>query len=129
MTGEELLKRPVRELTRDQIISAFAAKDKQWERNRKENASYTKLRQGLINVISDDLGIKGVQNPGNGKMYDSKSNLRKAYKAQGLIEMGSDAKVTERKEIRGDYDCREALSKAIDQTGFMDKLKKEKIFK
>lgn len=78
------------------------------------------------NVISDDLGIKGVQNPGNGQMYDSKSELRKAYKRDGLIEMGSDATVKERTELRGNYDVSKELSQAIDQTGFMDKIKRKK---
>lgn len=42
-------------------------------------------------MISDDLGIKGILNHADGKMYDSKSAYKKAVKAAGLEILGNDA--------------------------------------
>ncbi len=77
-------------------------------------------------VISDDLGIKGVINPVNGKQYDSKSQYYKTVKQAGMIVVGNDAKTETRREIAGDYDCRKDIAQAIEQTGAMDKLKRKK---
>ena len=38
--------------------------------------------------------MNAVQSMLDGKMYESKSELRKTYKAAGVIEVGNDAKVT-----------------------------------
>jgi hypothetical protein len=38
--------------------------------------------------------MPAVQSMLDGKMYDSKSELRKTYKAAGVIEVGNDAKMT-----------------------------------
>jgi len=40
---------------------------------------------------SDDLGTKGVFNPADGKMYDSRSAYYNAVKAKGLVIAGDDA--------------------------------------
>lgn len=40
---------------------------------------------------TDDLGTKGVFNPADGKMYDSKSAYHNAVKNAGLVIMGDDA--------------------------------------
>ena len=42
-------------------------------------------------IISDDLGMKGVFNHADGKLYDSKSAYKKAVKAAGLEILGNDA--------------------------------------
>ena len=42
----------------------------------------------------DDLGVKGVFNPADGKTYDSRSEYYKSVKAQGLEIMGDDAPKT-----------------------------------
>lgn len=76
-------------------------------------------------VISDDLGTKGVFNPANGKTYDSKSEYGKSVKAAGMEIVGNDAPTTTRTEVRGDFDCRKDIAQAIEQTGAMDKLKRE----
>jgi hypothetical protein len=43
-----------------------------------------------IHLIKDDLGVKGVYNPGTGKTYDSKSRYYKDLSARGkhIIERG-----------------------------------------
>lgn len=40
-------------------------------------------------VISDAIGA--IRSMADGKMYDSKSELRRGYKAKGVIELGNDA--------------------------------------
>jgi len=85
-----------------------------------------KTKFNAPNVISDDLGTRGVLNPATGKMHDSKSSYYKDVRAAGCEIMGNDAKVKVRTEIQGNYDCSKELSQAIDQTGFMDKIKRKK---
>lgn len=64
-------------------------------------------RQFKLNVISDDLGIRGVYNHADGKNYDSKSAYHKALKAKGFhIRDDAPGKAKEyspdRKEIKRD---------------------------
>jgi hypothetical protein len=47
-----------------------------------------------FNAISDDLGLRGVMCPVDGKTYDSKSAYYKAVKASGMEIVGNDASVT-----------------------------------
>lgn len=75
-----------------------------------------------INVISDDLGTKGVRNQADGKTYDSKSELRKSYKAHGVVEVGNEPIPTKKREIAGNFDCRKEVAQAIEQTGLMQQL-------
>ena len=126
MTDEELLKTPLAQLTREQVLLAIAAKDRQCRKIEEENKSFVKSPFKRVYCISDHLGegVQGVVNPGTGTRHDSKSAYRKELKAHGLIELGSDAKAEVRKEIRGDYDYRKDIAKAMDQTGFMEKLQK-----
>ena len=76
-------------------------------------------------VISDDLGIKGIINPVDGKPYSSKSEYHKTVKKSGMEVVGNDAPTETRREIQGDYDCRRDIAQAIEQTGAMDKLKRK----
>lgn len=41
-------------------------------------------------IISDGLGVRGVQSQVDGKFYDSKSNLRRHYRQSGVVEVGND---------------------------------------
>lgn len=66
---------------------------------------------------SDDLGVQGVLNPVNGKIYDSRSQYTRDVNASGHVIMGTDAKVEQRQEIKGNYDCRADVAKAIEQVG------------
>lgn len=77
-------------------------------------------------VISDDLGIKGITNPVDGKPYSSKSEYQKSVKRSGMEIVGNDAPTTTRTEIKGDYDCHRDVAQAIEQTGAMEKLKRKK---
>lgn len=43
---------------------------------------------------SDDLGTKGVFNPADGKIYDSRSAYYRAVKDKGLVIAGDDAPTT-----------------------------------
>lgn len=54
----------------------------------KSDVNYTPPK---IYLKSDDLGIKGVFNPADGKKYDSRSAYEAAVKAKGLVIMGDDA--------------------------------------
>lgn len=68
-----------------------------------------------VYVISDSMGVHGIQSQADGKYYDSKSKYRAELKSQGMIEMGSDAPTKARTELRGDFDVRKELSQAIDR--------------
>lgn len=71
----------------------------------------------LLNVISDDLGVQGIRNHADGKQYDSKSKYRKALKAAGCIEVGTEKIPDKPREQRGDYDSRQDIANAMNQLG------------
>lgn len=79
-----------------------------------------------FNVISDDLGLKGVHNPADGKTYDSKSAYYKAVKNAGCQIVGNEQPSTKKREVQGDFDCRREVSQAIDRTGLMDQLREKR---
>lgn len=114
----------LKSLIDDKLIDAL--KKNQISPITQEN-KYSKNVYGIGDYINGPAS--SVQSMATGKVHDSKSELRREYKRHGLIEMGSDAKAMERKEIRGDYDCRRDVAQAIEQTGLMDRLKKgERLF-
>lgn len=65
-------------------------------------------------VVSD--GITPILNHADGKMYDSKSSYYKALKQSGhiIVEAGMDKP----REIRGDFDSRKDVAKALNQLGY-----------
>lgn len=60
------------------------------------------------NLIKDDLGVKGVYNPGTGRRYDSRSQYHSDLKAKGLH-------VVERGESMDGEAQRKAADAALDQ--------------
>ncbi len=69
-----------------------------------------------FNVISDDLGIKGVLNPADGKTYDSKSAYYKAVKAKGYEIVGNE-KLGPSKPNVPDIDWKRAVAETLNQKG------------
>jgi hypothetical protein len=118
---ENLLNTPIKDLTQEQLMQAITLRDQKNQKIWKENREYGPINIGGVHVISDDLGIKGVRNPNDGKFYDSKSQYYKSLKAQGCFITGNEEPPKERKQ-RGDFDCRKELAQAIDETGFMEKI-------
>lgn len=70
--------------------------------------------QKSSNVISDDLGIKGVLNPADGKTYDSKSSYYQALKDKGCHVVGGEAGKGNRNN-EGDHNVKKELHEAIQQ--------------
>lgn len=68
---------------------------------------------------SDDLGLQGIQNPVDGKMYDSRSAYYSAVKDAGCAIVGNDAPTQKSNEIKGNFDCKEAIKSAAHETGFL----------
>jgi hypothetical protein len=64
-------------------------------------------------VISDSLGIHGVQSQGDGKHYDSKAALRQHYRRDGFVEVGNDGE-TRRSKQPTTYMEREANRRRIE---------------
>lgn len=79
-------------------------------------------KYSIVNVISDDLGTKGVRNPVDGKVYDSKSAYHKSVRAAGCQVVGNEPIPAKKREIRGDFDCRREVAQAIERTGLMEKM-------
>lgn len=75
--------------------------------------------QAPLTYGSDNLGVQGVRNQIDGQMYDSKSQLRRAYKSQGVQEVGNDTSTKPRKQL-GNYDCRADVALAMKQLGVME---------
>jgi len=68
-------------------------------------------------IITDGLGTHGVRNQVDGQTYDSKSQLRKSYKAHGVEEVGNEPLPSKPREQRGDYDCKADVAQAMKQLG------------
>jgi len=77
-------------------------------------------KQSSFNVISDDLGTKGVKNMATGEMFNSKSSYYKSVKAAGCEIVGNDPIPDKPREQRGDYDCRADVARAIEQVGWKE---------
>lgn len=82
-----LLTTPIKDLG-DRIIDAIRARDALDEIIRKNNAEFVPSLKPFHYVISDDLGA--VQNPADGKTYDSKSAYYKAVKDAGCVVLGNE---------------------------------------
>ena len=63
-----------------------------------------------------------VQSQTDGKMYDSKSNLRRTYKEGGVIEVGDDPSILDPKPFKRKRvtreDVRPSVEKALSRAGF-----------
>lgn len=113
----EYLTTPLCDLDKNGIAMAIAAKDRHCEIIAELNKSYIpedKPYKGYF--ISDDLGVQGVLNHANGKVYDSKSKYYADLKASGhvIVESGMDKP----QETRGDFDARKDVAKALNQLGY-----------
>ena len=79
---------------RDARDAARLAETREWRMMLKPN-------QGEVacpSFISDSLGVHGVQSQGDGKHYDSKSELRKHYRRDGFVEVGNDVETRRSKQ-------------------------------
>lgn len=71
------------------------------------------IHRQSANVVSDDLGIKGVLNPADGKTYDSKSAYYKALKESGCHIVDDAGKGN--RENKGDHNVKKELREALQQ--------------
>lgn len=119
---------PLIELDQGGRGAAIAARDRKTHLIEQENskfipAPYKPRRMRTVGWQTDSMD--GVRNPVDGKMYDSKSRLRRSYRENGVIEVGNEPIPTKPRETVGDFDCRKEVAQAIEQTGFMEKRKKK----
>lgn len=68
-------------------------------------------------IISDDLGVKGVLNPADGKTYDSKSAYYAAIKSSGCEIVGNDAQKERKKELCDNQRKRD-IARTMEQLGY-----------
>lgn len=106
----------------DEIADVIRINDKRIAAIRAENKTFIPTqRAGAVAVISDDLGTKGLLNHANGRMYDSKSEFRKATKRAGCVEVGTqkpkDWQTPTQRGVQGDYNVAPALKDALQQHG------------
>lgn len=67
-------------------------------------------------VISDSM--KPVQSMLDGRMYDSKSRLRRTYKQAGVVELGNDAPLTNKPPPKPDKSkIKASVDKAFSRAG------------
>lgn len=64
---------------------------------------------------SDDLGTKGVLNPVDGKLYDSRAAYERAVKAAGCVIMGNDAPTEMAKPKVKNIDWKPAIAETLKQ--------------
>lgn len=110
----ECLKTPVKDLTRESLQVAISAKDKVNSNIQRENSLYVRKPVSKVYLVSDS--IDPIINQANGKVYDSKSKYYADLKASGhvVVESGMDKP----REIRGDFDARKDVARALDQLGY-----------
>jgi hypothetical protein len=115
-----LLKTPVLELkTKGLLNDAFRELDAKYAANRKSNEEYRQeFKTGTFNIIKDDLGVQGILNHADGKMYDSKSAYYKSLKESGHIIHEAGMNSGPRKQ-RGDYDVSKELKEAAQRVGLI----------
>ena len=88
------------------------------------------------NCMPEAMGVRGnhaaprliidtmepVQSMLDGKMYDSKSNLRRTYKEAGVTEVGNDSSILDPKPFKRKRvtreDVRPSVEKALSKAGF-----------
>lgn len=105
----------------DRAAMAWVPAD-EWQRrqwDREDRAFARKSNQGELcapMIISDcQGGVRGLQSQADGKHYDSKSEMRKHYRRDGLIEIGNDVP---EKRICGDgWKDPKAREKRMDAIG------------
>jgi hypothetical protein len=73
---------------------------------------------------SDDLGVGGVLNPVDGKMYDSRAAYERAVRAAGCVIMGDDAPKEMAKPKVKDIDWKPAIAETLKQLSPTKKGKK-----
>lgn len=116
----DLLKTPLKDLTAEQRQQAFLLLDERNRKSREENKRFTPIKYAKVAVHSDDMGLKGVLNHADGKLYDSKSEFRKATRRAGCYEIGTDIKGEDvrvksplERGVRGDFNVRPELKDAV----------------
>lgn len=96
---------------------------RQWDR---EDRIFAKqANQGQLcspQIVRDGQGgIRGLQSMVDGKMYDSKSEMRKHYKRDGVIEVGGDSSLQRGpkrwRDPNQDKKIDAALGKAFNRVG------------
>lgn len=114
-----LLTVPLKDLSKDQRSAAFALYDKKLSDIRTENSKFKSMHvKHLPSVMSDDLGLKGVLNHADGRIYDSKSSFRKATRRAGCYELGNDVtsdNMDRKRETHGDFNVRPELKQALER--------------
>lgn len=113
-----LLSKPLKEMTKEEKSVAFGLYDAKIREVVEENKKFQRSVQKKIMVISDDLGLKGVLNHADGKIYDSKSEYSKAVRQKGCRIVGNDynnvtMKTPLERGIRGDFNVRPQLKEAV----------------
>jgi hypothetical protein len=91
----------------DRLSAAWVPAD-EWQRRQwsREDAAFArKANQGQLcapRFFTDTQGgIRGIRSMKDGRMYDSKSQMRKHYRESGVLEVGDDSSVTNRDKITG----------------------------
>lgn len=113
----EYLTTPLAELDKTGIALAISAFDNHVNLIRERNKTFVpEFSARTPYIITDDLGVQGVLNHANGKVYDSKSKYYADLKASGhvIVESGMDRP----RETRGDFDARKDVAKALNQLGY-----------
>jgi hypothetical protein len=67
-------------------------------------------------VQSDNLGLQGVLNPADGKMYDSKSAYYRAVKDAGCVVLGDDAPTQAAKPKQKPINWEKAVAETLKTT-------------
>lgn len=99
------------------------AEHAEWTSRMEDQAFLRKPRQGELTspmVIGDSLGVQGLKSQVDGRMYDSKSNLRRHYREKGVIEVGNDGSKQRGKPVRdpkGREKRMDAIGKAMNRVG------------
>ncbi len=97
---------------------------RQWDRE--EQVFQKRMRQGELcapQVAPSDTqgGIRGLKSMVDGRMYDSKSSMRRHYRERGVTEVGNDSSLTRPPkryvDPQQDKKIEAALGRAWDRVG------------
>lgn len=118
MEDTDLLNKPINQMTKSEIIMAFALHDRVTQESWERNKNYKNDKSQFLPLIQDrDVLLKeGVFSHADGKTYTNRKQWDAHLKARNLIEVGNDYNNAKPRELRGDFKVsREEIHRAIEE--------------
>lgn len=116
-----IINTPIRDLSKTELAIAFSLSDKIVEHNKVARKNFQLSGNIKISLLDKDkLLTNGVVSPLDQKsVFHNRADWGDHLKRNGCVEIGNDYgdSTKKKREIKGDFDCRDALGQAVQQVG------------